>query len=146
MKTPEKLTTKAVAERMTGREYQNEITLDEEKELAFHGLVVVFGYSDDNVELRGAITEEIGCYERGTIPILDGDVFMPPCGDDCEKYDCPLLKDAYRRSEKIIAKCTNDGWKFDADFPHETFTIMEDGESFGEGIVFDMEDLKHENA
>lgn len=141
---PEKLTAKMVAERMNGREYMHEIGDDEENELVFRGLVVVFGYSDDNVELRGAITEEVGCYEHGTIPILDGDIFVPPCGDDCERYDCQLLKDAYRRSKSIRAEFKSDGWKFDADFPYEKFVIMEDGKVFGEGIVFDLEDLKHD--
>ena len=146
MKTPEKLTAKAVAERMNGREYLHEITDEEGRELARSGLVVVFGYSDDNVELRGSINDEIGCWESGKIPILNGEVFVPPCGDKCLDHDCQLLRDAYRRSVNVIAEFTSTGWKFDGEFPHETFTIMEEGEEFGQGIVFAMEDLKYENA
>ena len=33
------------------------------------GLVVVYGYSDDNVEFSGAIDEEVGAYEDTTIYI-----------------------------------------------------------------------------
>ena len=33
-------------------------------------------------------------------------------------------------------------WTFETDIPHETFTVMEDGEPFCVGIVFSMEALK----
>lgn len=145
MKTPEKLTTKAVAERLNGREYMHEVTGDERNEFSFLGITVVFGASDDNVEFYGYIDDEIGCWEDITIPILDDEI-LKKCSDDCEDYDCPLWKNALSRAKRIRARFTNDGWKFDADFPHEKFIIMEDGEVFGEGLVFSKEDLNHENA
>lgn len=145
MKMPEKLTTKEVAERMNGREYMHEITTEESNELAYHGITVAFGASDDNVEIYGYINDEIGCWEDVTIPILEDEI-LKKCSDDCEDYDCPLWKNALSKAKRIRAHFTNDGWKFEADFPCEKFTIMEDGEVFGEGIVFAMEDLKDENA
>lgn len=140
MKMPEKLTPKAVAERMNGREYLHEVTDEEVSELIVNGLVVVCGYSDDNVEFIGSISDEIGCYEDITIPLLDGDI-LKKCSDDCDDYDCPLWKDALSRAKNIRATFGNDGWKFATDFPCERFTIMEDGEVYGEGIVFALEDL-----
>lgn len=145
MKTPEKLTIKAVAERLNGREYMHEVTQDERNEFSFDGITVVVGASDDNVEFYGYIDDEIGCWEDVTIPILDGEI-LKRCSDDCEDYDCPLWKNALIKAKRIRARFTNEGWKFDADFPHEKFIIMEDGEVFGEGLVFCKEDLKSENA
>lgn len=145
MKTPEKLTIKQVAERMNGREYMHEITTDEAKELSYHGITVAFGASDDNVEFRGYVDDEIGCWEDVTIPILDNEI-LKKCSDDCEDYDCPLWKAALSKAKPIRAQFKNDGWKFDAAFPHEKFLVMEDGEVFGEGIVFSKEDLIDENA
>lgn len=145
MKTPEKLTTKAVAVRLNGREYMHEVTGDERNEFSFNEITVVVGASDDNVEFYGYIDDEIGCWEDITIPILDDEI-LKKCSDDCEDYDCPLWKNALSRAKRIRARFMNDGWKFDADFPHEKFIIMEDGEVFGEGLVFSKEDLNHENA
>lgn len=45
---------------LNGRSYGEEITENECAIAQAHGLVVVFGYSDDNVELRRAIHDEIG--------------------------------------------------------------------------------------
>ena len=143
MKTIEKLTVKAVAERLNGREYMHEVTNEERNEFSYDGITVVVGASDDNVEFYGYIDDEIGCWEDITIPILDDEI-LKKCSDDCEDYDCPLWRNAISRAKKIRAQFTNDGWKFDADFPHEKFIIMEDGEVFGEGLVFSKEDLNHE--
>ena len=61
------MTAKELAEMLSGREYGMEITKEEERQAAAAKLVVVYGYSDDNVEFRGAIDEEIGAYEEATI-------------------------------------------------------------------------------
>jgi hypothetical protein len=145
MKTTEKLTIKAVAERLNGREYMHEVTKDERNEFSFDGITVVVGASDDNVEFYGYIDDEIGCWEEIIIPVLDDEI-LKKCSDDCEDYDCPLWRNALSKAKNIRARFTNEGWKFDADFPHEKFVIMEDGEVFGEGIVFSKEDLSHENT
>lgn len=141
MKLPEKLTPKQVAERMNGREYGLEISPEEAKELAYHGIAVAFGYSDDNVEFEGSINDEIGCYDDITIPIFEGDI-LKRCSDDCDEYDCFLWKRALKASNIIRARYTNIGWVFETDFPCEKFVIFEDGKPFGEGIAFAMEDLK----
>lgn len=58
-----KLTKEEMARLLTGREIGNEITPSEEATAQESGLVVVFGYSDDLVELRGSISDEAGCYD-----------------------------------------------------------------------------------
>lgn len=51
---------KEFAAMLNGREYRREITKAEEKEAKAAGLIVAFGASDDNLELRGAVDDEIG--------------------------------------------------------------------------------------
>lgn len=131
---------KIVAEKLNGREYGSELTDEEADQLKSVGLVVAFGYSDDNVEFRGAFNEEVGGWEDFEIAFLDGDILYK-CHDDCNEHVCPLWKDAISRAQIIRATFRKEGWKFDAYIPHEKFTIMEDGEVFGEGIVFAYEDI-----
>lgn len=118
------MTLKEFAKMLDGREYGCEITPKEEilaKELGF---VVVFGYSDDNAELRGAIDDEIGCY--------DGDVL--------EHEDLPGIIFAH-----WCPSSPNCSWAYETDIPHEKFCIYEDGELYCVGIVCDI-NKKQTNA
>lgn len=129
---------KMVAKNLNGREYGHELDDHEEEQLKSVGLVVAFGYSDDNVEFRGAIDEEVGVWEEETIHFLRGMIMCIPCGGN---PGCPLWKGERKKAKAITVKNFGDGWKFETDIPHEKFTIMEDGEVFGEGIVFAYEDV-----
>ena len=60
-------TMKEFAEMLSDRSIGEEICKDEKRRAADLGLVVVYGYSDDNVELRGAIDEEVGAWNGATI-------------------------------------------------------------------------------
>ena len=46
------MTKEELAAMLNGREYGKEITKAEEEKAKANGLVVIYGYSDDNVELR----------------------------------------------------------------------------------------------
>ena len=137
------MTKKELAEMLSGREYGMEIMPREERDAKDAGLVVVYGYSDDSVELRGAIDEEIGAFDGVSIHLnKDGVVWSPLV--ECDPDECPYLKKVLRESSSIQAVWHNKGnpcWSFETEIPHETFNIMEDGELFCVGIVFSMEDL-----
>ena len=138
------MTAKELAEMLSGREYGMEITSEEARAAKDAGLVVVYGYSDDNVEFSGAIDEEVGAYEDTTIYITKDGLLEDPACDDAENCTCPYFE-AARNAAKTITAIWRDGERpsrvFSTDIPHETFTIMEDGEPFCEGIVFSMEHL-----
>lgn len=104
------------ADLLTDREYGHEITKEEEALAKELGFVVVFGYSDDNAELRGAINDEIGCYDGGVLEHKDlqGTILAEWCPDD---IDC--------------------SWHFSSTQPSEKFYIFEDGELYCVGIVID---------
>ena len=59
------MTTFEMARRLNGNQYLNEITGDEECIAKESNLVIVFGYSDDCIEFRGAIEDELCCFNGG---------------------------------------------------------------------------------
>ena len=138
------MTAKELAAMLSGREVGNEITDAETQQAADAGLVVVYGYSDDCVEMRGAIDVGAGAFD-GTTVYLTADGFLdePSCSraEDCT---CPYFAKVRQTAKTIEAVWHNFGspcWTFKTDIPHETFDIYEDGEVWCVGIVFSMEDL-----
>lgn len=129
---------KMVAENLNGREYGSELTDEEADQFKSIGLVVAYGYSDDNVEFRGAFEEEFGYYEEGEAFFVNGDILCAPC--DLHE-ECSLWKNAVKDAVSIKFVFSVNGLIFKTEIPHEKFTIMEDGEVYGEGIVFAYEDI-----
>lgn len=119
------MTLKEFAKMLDGREYLHEITKEEEALAKELGFVVVFGYSDDNAELRGAIDDEIGCYDGCVLKHngLPNVIYVNWCPND---IDC--------------------SWAYDTSIPHENFNIYEDGELYCVGIVCDINESKETNA
>lgn len=119
------MTLKEFAKMLDGREYGGEITKEEEALAKELGFVVVFGYSDDNAELRGAIDDEIGCFDGGVLEHddLPGGIYADWCPED---MDC--------------------SWAYGTSIPHETFNIYEHGELYCVGIVCDINKPKQTNA
>lgn len=111
------MTCKEFAKMLDGREYMHEITKEEEALAKELGFVVVFGYSDDNAELRGAIDDEIGCFNGGKL----------------EHKDLPDVIYA-----KWFDRESNYAWSYKTSIPHETFRIYEDGDYWCMGIVCDI--------
>lgn len=128
---------KDFAKRLNGREYLEEITKDEIRQAKEAGLVVVFGYSDDNAEFVGAIDDEIGCYDGGILCFCKDGFHWD---DSRNQYTGPNVIEALWDVE--LEDGVNPTWAYKTEIPHETFDIMEDGELFCRGIVFSIGDLK----
>lgn len=139
------MTAKELAIELNGRDTGEEMEWGEAQDVKAAGLVVVYGYSDDNVELCGAIDYEADSYDGGTVYLTKNGILEGPtcsCAEDCE---CPYFAKE-REKAKTIKAVWNDNfggpaWTFETDIPHETFTIVDDGEPWCIGIVFSMEDL-----
>lgn len=136
------MTPKELATRLNNREYGEEITAAEEKLARENNLVVVFGYSDDNMELRGAITEEVGVgedteiqiyktYEIGILPDFEN----VKDDEDAAKYYFGCKENVEYKIRSIWGK---DGYSFvyETNADHETFDIMENNGKYCRGIVF----------
>lgn len=130
------MTAKELASMLNERRIGDELSHEEERNAKESGLVVVFGASDDLMELRGAINDEAGCYDGGEIYLDAEGVFYAYC----EKEDCRPLQQHLCRCKMIEAVwCEGDWpWSYKTDIPHETFDIMEDGTPYCRGIVFEM--------
>lgn len=135
------MTSKELAAQLDGNKYGNEITKEQEALAAAYGLVVVFGYSDDAVELCGAIDDEVGAFDGTTFRVNREGVLQQP---ECDCGNCKYFKAATAEAMEIKAIWGNTGnpcWSFETDIPHETFNIYEDGELFCVGIVFSVYDI-----
>ena len=106
------------ADGLNGRDYGNEITPFEEQRAKELGYVIVFGYSDDCAEFRGAIYDEIDCFDGGRVFEENG------------KYiDAVWCEGGYT-------------WSYNTNIPHETFDLYEDGEKWCKGIIFKKSDTE----
>jgi hypothetical protein len=127
---------------LSGREIGKEMYAAEEKQAEQLGYVVIFGYSDDGTELRGAVCEEVGSWEGTTLYFDSKGLLLNQCGDD----DCPYFKQLKEKAKTIKAVwCAKDqpfAWTYEIDIPHAIFNIFEDGEPFCRGIVFDIKSLE----
>lgn len=139
------MTKETFAAQLNGREYGNELESSEEKLAKDNGLVVVFGYSDDNTEFRGAIYEEVGSCDGAEIEFTKSGLFKDEEDDEVlAKYNAPVI---FNKIEAVWAPKDEKGsvyasWIYKTEIPHVTFDIMEDGELFCRGIVFNLNDLK----
>ena len=125
--------------------YGNELDDYARKTAKENGLVVVYGASDDLMEIDGAICDEADVYNGGTVYLdSDGILKCPDC--EPELYNCPYYLQARKNAKWIAAVwCPKDSaasWKYNTEIPHATFRVFEDGELYCIGIVFSVEDLK----
>ena len=134
------MTKEELARELNGIDYPLCMTREQVKVAKESGLVVVYGEPYDLMELEGAISEEIGCYTGTTIHVVNGEMVSFECGDEYNECEHKL---AVKRSAKTIeAIFDSEGytWIYKTDIPHATFDIMEDGEAYCRGIVFNVRD------
>lgn len=142
------MTKEQLAALLNNRQMGDEIHAAEEAQALKAGLIVVFGYSDDNVELRGKINEELGACGGTTFRVTASGVIAPTWDDPHEEK---TLEDATAFFEAnsepgadIEAVWGEEGysWTYKTALPHATFDILEDEEKFCRGIVFSLADIK----
>jgi hypothetical protein len=139
------------ARTLNGREYGSEITSDEEATAKAAGLVVVFGASDDLVELRGAIDEELGACDGTTFRVCGDGILnsWPDSGNRDLQFSEDEAEDYFKRKaagfKTIEAVWSPAGeeksWAYKTDIPHAKFDIVEGDEVYCTGIVFALKDV-----
>lgn len=130
------LTAAEAAMRLNGNRYGDEGSPALFAEMKAAGLVAVFGASDDLMEFRGAIDEELSAYE-GTTAFLTSDGLVQ---NECDNDRCPYHAKREKSAATIEAKWDDGGysWRYETAIPHVKFVIIEDDESYCEGIVFEL--------
>jgi hypothetical protein len=132
------MTKEDLASLLNGREYGEEITKLEEAQAKNNGLVVVFGYSDDNMEFRGAINDEVSCYGGGSAFISDGDLLPNDHECDCDFCEYKNRIKHAKKIEAVWGGATDYSWTYATNIPHATFEVMEGSEKYCLGIVFEL--------
>jgi len=132
------MTKEELAALLNGRQYRNEMTKGEEAAAKTAGLVVIFGASDDLMEIRGAVDDEVYPNGDGT-PFTGTGLLKSECEDD----DCPYFAKMLEGATGVYATFDDDGytWTYDTAIPHATFDILEDDVKYCRGIVFALADV-----
>lgn len=148
------ITKEQFAALITGNEYLEEMTREQETVAKDNNLLVLFGQSDDLLEMRGVIHDEVGAFEGGDYAlVLDGELYaddeeenayhkakgniVMPLSDDYNNDDNPRLISVDWCPENNPAL----SWCIFSNMPYASFTINRDGESFCEGIVIDLDEI-----
>ncbi len=125
---------------LNGNQYSHEGSPELFREMGNNRLVAVFGGSDDLVELRGAIYDEVSAYEGAKFYVTPAGLLENECGND----RCPhfaKLEEAAFEVEALWCEEDDISWTYRTSIPHETFMIKEDDETYCRGIVFSLDNL-----
>lgn len=143
------MTKEAMAARLNGREIGDERDGGVGATAKDAGLVIVFGASDDLMELEGAINDEFGCF-AGRTAMIDRVGLLgkrPDVDASDEELETWLARKKAAAQIKAIW-CPKDdagniwtSWAYETDIPHATFDILDDGEIYCRGIVFELNAL-----
>ena len=142
------MTPKDIAKKLDGIEYDGALYIKVAGAAADarkHGILIVYGASDDLMEFDGAFCDEIGAprdvkfSQKGILQSWDEIAHEDI--DEARKY-FEREREAKWSIESLRCKEPGISWTFETDIPHETFNIMEDGEVFCRGIVFSLNDLQ----
>lgn len=138
---------KSLAAQLTGAEYPLRIPGSVRVAAKCAGLVVVYGASDDLMEFEGAIVDEIGASD-GTVANIDAAGLIPSFeAIDKDGWNAENELRQYFKREgggkpiKALWDVGGYSWQYETQIPHETFEIVEDGESYCRGIVFALADV-----
>lgn len=151
IKHPHYMTKETLAAQLNGCEYRNELSRELEGAADIHGLVVVFGSSDDLMEFRGAVNEEIGAWDGGKATIYlaaDGnlkilsDQDFEELKEQLDDTGISLPKTVEIEAVWTPEELEDTSWLIKTELPHATFDVMEDDELYCRGIVIDMKDIK----
>lgn len=121
------MNTKEWAEKLNNIEYPADEIWDMRKQFEEDGVVVVYGASDDLIEFEGAIQDEGDCY--------NDEVFYLNKEGLTTSYSKNYVKVTHPHNGTVQ-------FNYETNIPCEWFDVMEDGELYCKGFVFNINDLK----
>lgn len=138
------MTPQQLADQLDGSEYPLRIGKMMIEYARQQGLVIVYGASDDLMEVvAGAIHDEGGCYDGGTL-YIDKQGLLPDweqIEDDEDEAEAYFKRKSIAKQIEAVWNKDSICWQYKTDIPHATFKIMEDGEVYCIGMVFDIKEL-----
>lgn len=121
------MTPSEAAEALNGNQYREEGSRELFNEMKQNRLVAVFGASDDLMEFRGAINDEIGAWEGATVWVTK------------EEYVHDFKTAGAWKIDALWCEEKDISWTYKTTIPHKTFLIMEDDDVYCRGIVFSLD-------
>ena len=101
-----KVTKEQLAKTLNGNQYKSEITEEQEFIAKENGLVVIFGYSDDNTEFGGAINQEKSSYRGATFVLFKPKDTFEVCNakaiDEIDEIGWEEISEEARERNQII--------------------------------------------
>lgn len=142
------MTKEELAKQLNGKKYREDISEEILKQAKVAGLVIVYGQSDDLMELEGALNDEGGCYE-GEEFLIDKEGLLPSRDDIEDDDELEKYFSRKKKAKKLHALWfdgeSNIAWTYKTTIPHATFDVMEEDGDEKEiqcrGIVFSIDDL-----
>lgn len=137
------MTKEELAKKIDGIVYGTDIPHQLVQEAKESGLVIVYGASDDLMEMEGAIYDEGDCY-GGEKFLIDHEGILPRYDDIEDEDEMDEYIERKKKSKIIHAiRCAQGepAWTYKTKIPHVTFNVMDDGDVYCRGIVFDTKDL-----
>lgn len=134
------MTLEQFAKKLDGHEYgwpqftKEEIAIAKE-----NGFIIVYGASDDLMEVDGAIHDEAGCFKGGTLKL---DIADKKFVDRKTEESCDVISIKAYWCEACNEYGRTIPWAYTTDVPHEKFMIYEDGKPYCQGIVFQNDALR----
>ena len=137
----EKFNAKALAAALNNRELEDGFFRFELKCAEKNNLVIVTGYSDDLIELDGAIKQE-GDWFNGEIFHLEkyNDWWLLKKG-----YGCNSISAIWYDQNKTAENLEVIPWTYKTEISNQSFFAKYRGETFCEGFVFSIEHLNMDN-
>lgn len=128
---------------LNDNQYGDEGSLNLFAKMKAAGLVAVFGASDDLMEFRGAIDDEVGAY-NGATALVDHEGLLPERDGIDDDDELERFFTRKKVAVPIRAKFSDEGFTFtyETKIPHETFIIRENDDTYCRGIVFALADAK----
>lgn len=151
------MNTKEWAEKLNNIEYPCDNISKYRNQLSEDGVVVVYGASDDLMELDGAIYDEYDCYSSKTFYwfgkwFVSNDHiedFIESVRYDDYRVFADIVEDAFKDIDnkksyiKVNTETSNAQFEYETNIPNvEWFNVMGDGELYCKGFVFNKNDLK----
>lgn len=134
---------KSFAATLNGREYLEETTKVETAIAKVNNLVIAYGQSDDLLEFRGAINDELGAWNGAEVCIANGKAIHI---EEVEANREILRKYGYDFSSNITVKAVWCPPELDASWlisvegvEGHSFDILEDGRLYCRGVVFELD-------
>lgn len=133
---------KEFANLLNNREYREEITKEEEKIAKENNLIVIFWYSDDNIELRWAINDEIWAWGwvEFYIDKKKNKIYYTTSRyiDERELNDEfeEIVQNYFDNNCIKVKAIRNQFWEIEINWiEYERFDIVEDWEKFSDWII-----------